>query len=82
VSTVNVSISFESLIEAVTSLNLEQQRELVEILEDKIFEAEEDEMENDPKVLAEIEEARAAYKRGDYVTIEEYIASRRDRQPE
>jgi regulator of replication initiation timing len=76
-ATVKVQISFESLIEAIGSLDLEAKLQLREILEDQIFEAEED-MENDPDVLAEVEEARKEYQAGNYRTIEEYTASRSD----
>jgi hypothetical protein len=50
---VSIQISFESLVEAIGSLNLEDKHKLQEILEDQIFEAEA-EMENDPEVLAEL----------------------------
>jgi len=69
---VNLQVSFESLVEAVTSLSLEDKRKLADILEDAIFEAEED-FENDPEVLAEVEEARKDYREGNYQTIQEYI---------
>lgn len=73
---IKVQISFESLIEAIESLDLEDKLKLREILDDQIFEAEEDQMENDPAVLAEVETARKEYQTGDYQTLEEYIASR------
>jgi hypothetical protein len=38
------------------------------------WEAEEDLIEKDIQVIAEIEEARKAYQKGDYKTIQEYIA--------
>jgi hypothetical protein len=72
---VRMQVSLESLIEAITPLNVEVKRKLLEILEDQIFEAEEDSMENDPQVLAEVEEARKAYQIGDYQTIQEYITN-------
>jgi regulator of replication initiation timing len=75
-ATVKLQVSFESLIEAIATLDLENKRHLLEILEDQIFETEEDEMENRPEVLAEVEEARKAYQAGDYQTIQEYIDSR------
>jgi hypothetical protein len=31
-------------------------------------------LEQDPVVLAEIREARAAYRTGDYMTIDDYVA--------
>jgi hypothetical protein len=72
---VEFHVPFESLIEAITSLDLGQKHQLLEILEDQLFEAEEDLIEQDPQVAAEIEEARKAYQIGDYQTIQEYIAS-------
>jgi hypothetical protein len=71
---INLQVSFESLVGAIASLNAENKRQLIEILEDQLFEAEE-EMENHPEVLAEVAEARKAYQAGDYQTIQEYIAS-------
>jgi hypothetical protein len=41
-ATVKVQISFESLVEAIESLDLPEQRRILEILEQKIFEAEEE----------------------------------------
>jgi hypothetical protein len=73
---VKLQISFEALVEAIATLDLENKQQLLEILEDQIFDAEEDEMENSPEVLAEVEESRKAYQAGDYQTIEEYIANR------
>lgn len=68
-------IPFESLIEAITSLDLEKKRQILELLEEQLFEDEEDLMERDSQDLAEVEEARKAYKNSDYQTIKEYIAS-------
>lgn len=73
-TTIKFNVPFESLIEAITSLDLEKKRELLEILEDLVFESEES-LEEEPQVLAEIEEARKAYQVGDYQTIQEYIAN-------
>ncbi|MBR8826993.1 MAG: hypothetical protein DSM107014_03645 [Gomphosphaeria aponina SAG 52.96 = DSM 107014] len=67
--TINISIAFESLVSAIKSLNLEEQQKLLEILEEQIFAAEE-EWENSPEIIAEVEEARQAYQAGDYQTIE------------
>ncbi|MCL1466292.1 hypothetical protein [Argonema galeatum] len=72
---VKFNVPFESLIEAITSLDLEKKRQLLEILEDLLFEAEEESIEQEPQVIAEIEAARKAYQMGDYQTIQEYIAS-------
>ena len=38
-----------------------------------IYEAEE-EWENSPEIIAEVEEAKKAYQSGDYLTLEDFIA--------
>lgn len=73
-TTVKFNIPLESLIEAIKSLDLEKKHQLLEILENQIFEAEEDLIEQEPQVIDEIEEARSAYQSKDYQTIQEYIA--------
>ncbi len=74
--TVNLQIPFESLVSAIASLNLKEKQQLLELLEDYIFQAEEDLLEQNPDVQAEVEAARNAYKAGDYQTIQDYVASR------
>ncbi len=73
-TTVNLQIPFESLVQAIQSLSLEDQHKLLEILEDRIFEAEQ-EWENSPEIIAEVEEARRDYEAGDYVTLDEFISN-------
>lgn len=72
--TVNLKISFESLVNAIASLSLEKQRKLWQILDEQIAEAEDKLLEEDPNTQAEIEEARTAYQMGDYLTLDQYIA--------
>jgi hypothetical protein len=72
---VNLQVPFDSLVNAVASLSLEDKRKLVDILEDAIFEAEAD-LEDDPEVLAEVEEARKNYQKGNCRTIQEYTAAK------
>jgi hypothetical protein len=75
-ATVKVQISVESLIEAIDSLDLSEQRQILEILEQKIFEAEEEEYKDDAETIAEIQVVRAEYEAGEYQTLEDYLASR------
>ncbi|MDY6804881.1 MAG: hypothetical protein SXA11_13890 [Cyanobacteriota bacterium] len=72
-TTVKLQIPFESLVEAIASLELEKKLQLWQLLEAEIADAE-DLLENDPVVRAEVEDARRAYRQGDYQTIDEYIA--------
>ena len=72
-TTVNLQIPLESLVEAIRPLNIEQKRQLIEILEQQIFEAEEESYEDDSDTIAEIEAVQAEYEAGDYVTFDEYL---------
>ena len=76
VTTVNFQIPIEVLIAAIDALKLEERQELLEILEQKIFEAEEANYEEDAETAAEIKAVQAEYDAGDYVTFDEYLASR------
>lgn len=73
-ATVNIPIPFDALIKAIQSLGLEDQQKLLEILEDQIFTAEED-WENIPEIIAEVDSAKTAYQAGDYLTLEEFMSN-------
>ena len=73
ITTINLTIPLETLTDALCSLDLEQKRQLLEILEQKIFEEEEETYEDDSETIAEIETIRAEYKAGDYLTLDEYL---------
>ena len=75
-TTVNLQITLESLVEAIRPLKIEQKRQLLEILEQQIFEAEEDTYEDDSDTIAEIEAVHAEYEAGDYVTFDKYLKNR------
>jgi hypothetical protein len=72
--TVELLIPFESLIECVEKLDMQEKIRLWEILDEQLFQAEEELLEQDPIIKSEIQEARNAYQAGDYITIDEYIS--------
>lgn len=74
-NTVKVEISFRSLLEAVSSLDISEKRQLWEVLDAELFDDEED----SPEDIAEIQAAYADYEAGDYMTLEEYAAERAQR---
>lgn len=78
-TTVRVSVPFESLVESVLSLNPREKLRLWRLLNEQIAQWEEDLLEEDPVVWAEIQEARDAYLQGDYITVEEYMARMQER---
>jgi hypothetical protein len=73
---VKLQLSLEDLAEAIASLDLQEKLQLQEIIEQQIFEAEEDLYEDDPETRAEIQAVRAEYAAGEYLTIDEYLAQR------
>jgi hypothetical protein len=73
-NTVKLEIQFESLLAAVSSLEPAEKHRLLEMLEEELFE--DDNLENDPELMADIAAARAEYAAGDYLTYQEFIAQR------
>jgi predicted hydrolase (HD superfamily) len=73
-NTVKVDISFQSLLEAISSLGIAEKHQLWELLEAELFPD-----EDSPEDIAEIQAARADYKAGDYMTFDEYKAQRAER---
>ncbi|GEM_PF-710821 len=71
-NTVKVDISFQSLLEAISSLGIAERYKLWEFLEAELFPDEDD----SPEDMAEIQVARADYKAGDYTTFDQYMAQR------
>jgi hypothetical protein len=72
--TVTLSVPFEALVSSIANLTLKDKLRLWKLIEEQIALAEEEALEQDPVVLAEIREARAAYRTGDYMTIDDYVA--------
>jgi hypothetical protein len=68
-------IPFQSLLDAVSSLELAEKHQLWELLDTELFPDDED----SPDDIAEIQAARADYASGDYVTFDEYNAQRSER---
>jgi glutamine synthetase len=68
---VNPKITFASLLEAICSLTLDEKRQLQALLDEEIFQAEADLLDQDPTVQAEVETALQEYKAGDYIPLEE-----------
>ncbi len=78
--TIKVSVTFEALLEAASQLTLDDKLRLVGALDEQILEEEEDRYGLSPEAQQQIEEARAAYEAGDYVTLDEYLAERGGRE--
>ncbi len=73
---INISVPLKSLVSSIKQLTYEDKIELLETIEEQL---EEELMQRNPFVQQEIEEARAAFKIGDYVTVDEYKARNKER---
>ena len=67
-----VDISFQSLLEAISSLEIAEKQQLWELLEAELFPDDED----SPEDITEIEAARTDYKADEYTTFDEYRTQR------
>lgn len=70
-------VPFDAILRSVSALSSEEKLKIMEALHVQLEQAEEDLYEQDPKMQAEIREARVAYDEKDYVTLNDYLA--RDR---
>jgi hypothetical protein len=73
-ATVKFQFSVESLAETIRSLNLPEKRQLAELLDQQIFEAEEENYEDDPETIAELQAVQAEYDAGNFQTFDSYVA--------
>lgn len=73
---VKLPIPFEFLVKSLNLLDFNEKYQLWELLEKQMGEFEEKLFEDDPSVQSQIQEARAAYQSGDYMTIDEYMTQR------
>jgi hypothetical protein len=73
---VQLQLSFESLVEAIASLNLDEKRQLQEVIEQQIFEAKEVLYEDDPETLAEIAAVREEIAAGNYISMKSFEFAR------
>lgn len=72
-TTISLQVSLDSLIQAVSSLDLEAKRHLIDIIEQQIFEAEEAGYVEDPETEADIEAVKLEYQQGDFISIDDFI---------
>lgn len=71
---VQMQIPFESLIESISRLGLEEKRQIESILGQQIEQTEEDLWDQDPVMQAEIQEAYMDYAMGNYIMLDDYLS--------
>ncbi len=75
IATVNLQISMDTLVSTIAALDLNDQRHLIELLQDMLF-AGEEALEEDPIVLAEVQASYAAVETGEFETFQSYLSRR------
>jgi hypothetical protein len=73
---VKLQLSLETLIEAITSLDLKEKCRLREVIEQQIFEAQEELYQDDQQTITELQSVRAEYETGDYCRCAEVISNK------
>lgn len=76
-SSVNITVPFDSLFKSVKKLDVEEKYKLWNYLNAQIEQYDEDLLEQDPIVKEQIQEALADYESGDFVTLDEYHKRRK-----
>lgn len=69
-------MSIETLVAAVSALDIKDKHKLADILDRQILEYEDEHYEESEETLAEIKIAKAECASGDYITFDEYIESK------
>jgi hypothetical protein len=72
---ISLQITFEALVGAISSLDLDEKRKLLEVLETQLFEQEEAAYDDDADTVHEIQAVKAEYAAGDHTTFDEFLAS-------
>ena len=73
VKEIQLKIPFSTLTSLLEQLEPEDMLKLWELLDEKLFEYEDELMLANPQIMAEIREARAEYEAGDYITLGELM---------
>jgi len=66
--------ALSSAIESISALTLEEKHQLWLILDEAIAQSEESEWLEDDETKAEIQQVREEYQKGDYLTLDAYLA--------
>jgi hypothetical protein len=74
---VQITVSFDALIETIGKLSLTDKQRLLDVLEEQVAQAEEAAWEQDPAVRAEMQTSRDELVAGEYVTLDDYLDNKR-----
>ncbi len=68
--------ALHAAIESVNALNLEEKHQLWLILDEAIAQAEEQDWLEEDETVAEIQQVREEYSKGEYITFDQYLAQK------
>ncbi len=70
---IKIDIPFNSLLESIKKLSIEEKFEIWNIINLELDKTEEEFFIKDPQMRLEIKEAKEAYEAGDFLSIDEFI---------
>jgi hypothetical protein len=73
--TINLQITFEALVGAISSIDPAEKRKLLELLETQLFEQEEAAYTEDADTLHEMQAVKAEYEAGECTTFDGFLTS-------
>ncbi len=68
--------ALHAVIESVNALSLEEKHQLWLILDEAIAQAEEQDWLEEDETVAEIQQVREEYSKGEYITFDQYLAQK------
>lgn len=71
---IKLELTLDKLIEAINSLDFEEKCQIREVIEQQIFEQEEENYQDNSDTIAELELVRKEYQQGEYVTLHQFLA--------
>jgi hypothetical protein len=72
-ATLKLELTLDKLIEAINSLDFEEKCQLREVIEQQIFEKEEENYQDNPDMKEELKLIRKEYQEGEYVTLDQFL---------
>ena len=73
-ATIKLELTLDKLIEAINSLDFEEKCQIREVIEQQIFEQEEENYKDNSDTREELDLIRKEYQEGEYVTLNEFLA--------
>ncbi len=73
-ATLTLELTLDQLITAINCLDFEEKCQLKELIEQQIFEKEEENYQDNSETKEELELIRKEYQEGEYITLDQFLA--------